>query len=169
MAGNGDVIDDHAYQMSGGTRLPDATRIAVLGEYGGLGRRVTGSEWQPGAGFAYGDLYPDENSLTTRYETITAEVARFVQTRGLSASVYTEPYDVENEVNGFYTYDRRVLKMTASRVLAVNQRVLAAATGTEVPRGELVSLRVTTPGFTNRYLRHQNSRRERTWTTARTG
>ena len=45
--------------------------------------------------------------------TITAEVARFVQTRGLSASVYTEPYDVENEVNGFYTYDRRVLKMTA--------------------------------------------------------
>jgi hypothetical protein len=157
MANNGDVIDDHAYQMSGGTRLPDTTRIAVLGEYGGLGRRVTGSEWQPGAGFAYGDLYPDENSLTTRYVTITAEVARFVQTRGLSASVYTEPYDVENEVNGFYTYDRRVLKMTASRVLAVNQRVLAAATGTEVPRGELVSLRVTTPGFTNRYLRHQNS------------
>ena len=39
MPTNGDVIDDHAYQMSGGTRLPDATRIAVLGEYGGLGRR----------------------------------------------------------------------------------------------------------------------------------
>lgn len=153
---NGDVIDDHAYQMSGGTRLPDATHVAVLGEYGGLGRRVTGSEWQPGAGFAYGDLYPDENALTTRYVNITSEVARFVQTRGLSASVYTEPYDVENEVNGFYTYDRRVLKMTASRVLAVNQSVLAAAAGTGLPRNELVSLRVTTPGFTNRYLRHQN-------------
>jgi hypothetical protein len=153
---NGDVIDDHAYQMSSGTRTPDATHIAVLGEYGGLGRRITGSEWQPGAGFAYGDLYTDENSLTTRYVNITSEVARFVQTRGLSASVYTEPYDVENEVNGFYTYDRRVLKMTASRVLAVNQRVLGAATGTDVSRGELVSLRVTTPGFTNRYLRHQN-------------
>ncbi|MFL6117987.1 AbfB domain-containing protein [Actinophytocola sp.] len=153
---NDDVIDDHAYQMSDGTRLPDATKIAVLGEYGGLGRRVTGSEWSPGNGFAYGDLYPDENSLTTRYETITSQVARFVQTRGLSASVYTEPYDVENEVNGFYTYDRRVLKMTASRVLAVNQRVLAAAAGTDVSRGELVSLRVTTPGYTNRYLRHQN-------------
>jgi hypothetical protein len=157
MPGNGDVIDDHGYQMSSGTRLPDATRIAVLGEYGGLGRRVTGSEWQPGAGFAYGDLYSDEASLTTRYVTITSEVARFVQTRGLSASVYTEPYDVENEVNGFYTYDRRVLKMTATRVLAVNQQVLASASGTELPRGELVSLRVTTPGYTNRYLRHQDS------------
>ena len=152
---NGDVIDDHAYQMSTGTRTPDATRIAVLGEYGGLGRRVVGHEWQPGAGFAYGDLYPDETSLTTRYVAITSEVARFVQARGLSASVYTEPYDVENEVNGFYTYDRQVLKMTASRVLAVNQRVLAAASGTSVNQGELTSLRVTTPGYTNRYLRHQ--------------
>jgi hypothetical protein len=129
----------------------------VLGEYGGLGRRVAGHEYQPGAGFAYGDLYPDEASLTTRYVTITSEVARFVQTRGLSASVYTEPYDVENEVNGFYTYDRQVLKMTASRVLAVNQRVLAAAAGTSVNQGELTSLRVTTPGYTNRYLRHQDS------------
>jgi hypothetical protein len=157
MAGNGDIIDDHAYQMSTGTRPPDATRIAVLGEFGGLGRRVAGSEWSPGNGFGYGDLYPNEEYLTNRYVTITEEVARFVQTRGLSASVYTEPYDVENEVNGFYTYDRRVLKMTASRVLAVNQRVLAAASGTDVSRGELVSLRVTTPGFTNRYLRHQDS------------
>jgi hypothetical protein len=153
---NGDVIDDHAYQMSSGTRTPDATRIAVLGEYGGLGRRVTGHEWQPGAGFAYGDLFPDEGSLTTRYVNITADVARFVQTRGLSGSVYTEPYDVENEVNGFYTYDRRILKMTESRVLAVNQRVLAAASGTSVNQGELASLRVTTPGYTNRYLRHQD-------------
>jgi hypothetical protein len=47
--------------------------------------------------------------------------------------------------------------MTASRVLAVNQQVLASASGTELPRGELVSLRVTTPGYTNRYLRHQDS------------
>ncbi|MBP2335388.1 hypothetical protein JOF41_001566 [Saccharothrix coeruleofusca] len=153
--GNGDVIDDHAYQMSGGTRLPDANRVAVLGEYGGLGRRIAGHEYQPGAGFAYGELYPDENSLTNRYVEITREVGRFVHTRGLSASVYTEPYDVENEVNGFYTYDRQVLKMAESRVRAVNQQVLAMARGTEVLRGEAVSLRVTTPGYTDRHLRHQ--------------
>jgi Alpha-L-arabinofuranosidase B (ABFB) domain/Glycosyl hydrolases family 2, sugar binding domain/Glycosyl hydrolases family 2 len=154
---NGDIIDDHAYQMSSGTRPPTASRVAVLGEYGGLGRRMVGHEWTPGAGFGYGDLHPDEASLTNRYVEITREVGRFVQTRGLSASVYTEPYDLENEVNGFYTYDRRVLKMTASRVLEVNRRVLAQAAGTEVGRGEAVSLRVTTPGFTNRYLRHQDS------------
>ncbi|HWO59045.1 MAG TPA: AbfB domain-containing protein, partial [Umezawaea sp.] len=154
---NGDVIDDHAYQISTGTRLPTATRVAVLGEYGGLGRTIAGSEWQPGAGFAYGALYPDESSLTNRYVDITREVGKFVHTRGLSASVYTEPYDVENEVNGFYTYDRRVLKMTESRVREVNQRVLALARGTEVGRGELVSLRVTTTGYTDRFLRHSDA------------
>ncbi|ANN17964.1 beta-galactosidase [Amycolatopsis orientalis] len=154
--GNGDVIDDHAYQVSTGTRQPDARRVAVLGEYGGLGRQVPGHEWEPGKGFAYGALYPDETSLTNRYVEITKQVGRFVHGRGLSASVYTEPYDVENEVNGFYTYDRRVLKMTEARVREINQKVLAIAKGTEVGRGELVSLRVTTAGYTDRYLRHQD-------------
>lgn len=152
--GNGDVIDDHAYQMSGGTRPPDENRIAVLGEYGGLGRAVEGHEWEPGAGFAYGALYPDEASLTGRYVTITEEVGRFVHSRGLSASVYTEPYDLENEVNGFWTYDRQVLKVDAERVRAVNESVLAQASGARVRTGEPVSLRVTTDGFDDRYLRH---------------
>jgi hypothetical protein len=154
--GNGDVIDDHAYQITTTTRQPDANRVAVLGEFGGLGRRVVGHEYQPGAGFAYGALYPDEQSLTKRYEEVTKQVARMVHTRGLSASVYTEPYDVENEINGFYTYDRRVLKMTEARVRDVNLKVLAIARGTAVGPDDVVSLRVTTSGFTNRYLRHQD-------------
>ncbi|MEV6238608.1 AbfB domain-containing protein [Lentzea sp. NPDC051838] len=153
--GNGDVIDDHAYQITTGNRLPD-NRVAMLGEFGGLGRRVVGHEYEPGNGFAYGALYPDEQSLTKRYEEIVKQVARLIHTRGLSASVYTEPYDVENEVNGFYTYDRRVLKMTESRVRAINQEVLAVANGTAVGPDDLVSLRVTTSGYTDRYLRHQN-------------
>lgn len=155
--GNGDVIDDHAYQISTATRQPDANRVAVLGEFGGLGRRVVGHEYEPGKGFAYGALYPDERSLTKRYEEITKQVARMMHTRGLSASVYTEPYDVENEVNGFYTYDRRVLKMTEARVRDINQKVLAIARGTAVGPDDVVSLRVTTNGYTNRYLRHRDS------------
>ncbi|WP_329790635.1 AbfB domain-containing protein [Lentzea sp. DG1S-22] len=155
--GNGDVVDDHHYQVSANTRQPDANRVAVLGEFGGLGRRIAGHEYQPGAGFAYGALYPDEASLTKRYEEVIKQVQRLVHTRGLSAMVYTEPYDVENEVNGFYTYDRRVLKMTESRVRAVNLGVLAVARGTAVSPDDVVSLRVTTSGYTNRYLRHQDS------------
>ncbi len=152
--GNGDVIDDHHYQITTATRTPDNTRVAMLGEFGGLGRRIVGHEYQPGAGFAYGALYPDEQSLTKRYEEVAKQVARLIHTRGLSASVYTEPYDVENEVNGFYTYDRQVLKMTESRVRDINLKVLAVARGTAVGPDDVVSLRVTTSGYTDRYLRH---------------
>ncbi|MFC0104743.1 AbfB domain-containing protein [Kibdelosporangium aridum] len=95
--------------------------------------------------------------MTNRYVEITREVGRFVHSRGLSASVYTQPYDVENEINGFFTYDRRIMKMTEARVRQVNQEVLAKANGTEVGRDELISLKVTTFGLTNRYLRHQDS------------
>ena len=46
--------------------------------------------------------------------------------RGLSALVYTQLTDVEEEVNGLFTYDRAVLKLPADRVRAINDRLYAA-------------------------------------------
>ncbi len=149
--GNGDVIDDHIYVGPGQTALPTATRIAVLGEYGGIGLRVAGHEWSPGNGFAY-EMTTSSAALTQRYVTVTSQLRDLIVTRGLSASVYTEPTDVENEVNGFYTYDRHIQKMDFAQVLAVNNSVKAAAQGTYLPVNTLSSLRVTTSGFTNRSL-----------------
>jgi hypothetical protein len=153
--GNGDVIDDHMYVGPGITRPPTATRIAVNGEYGGLGLRVPNHEWPTAGKFAY-EWLPDTNALTNRYVQITGKLADLISTNGLSGSVYTEPTDVEEELNGFFTYDRQIQKMNFAAVRAVHQRVLGAATGTTLPTGRLASLRVTTPGFTDRYLRHAN-------------
>ncbi|MEV4759687.1 AbfB domain-containing protein [Micromonospora sp. NPDC049559] len=151
--GNGDVIDDHMYVGPGVTRQPSSTRILVLGEYGGLGLHVPEHEWSTGNTFAY-EMLPDTPTLTSRYVQITGRLAELVHGAGLSASVYTEPYDVEDEINGFFTYDRRVRKMDFARVREVNLAVLAAARGTTLPVHRPVSLRVTTPGYTDRYLRH---------------
>jgi len=153
--GNGDVIDDHQYVGPGTPRLPSNTRIAVLGEYGGLGLHVPGHEWSTGDSFAY-EMLPNSEALTQRYVQITGQLADLITTRGLSGSVYTEPTDVENEINGFLTYDRQVRKMDFARVREVNLRVLAAARGTNLPLNQLVSLRVTTAPYTDRYLRHQD-------------
>jgi hypothetical protein len=153
--GNGDVIDDHMYVGPGITRPPTATRIAVNGEYGGLGLRVAGHEWPSSGKFAY-EWLPDVNALTNRYVQITGKLVDLMAANGLSGSVYTEPTDVEEELNGFYTYDRQVRKMNFADVRAVNLRVLGAATGTTLPTGRLASLRVTTPNYTDRYLRHAN-------------
>ncbi|MBV1855621.1 AbfB domain-containing protein [Catellatospora tritici] len=149
--GNGDTIDDHIYVGPGQPQLPTASRIAVLGEYGGLGLRVSGHEWSPGNGFGY-EMLPDSASLTQRYVSITSQLRDLISTRGLSASVYTEPTDVENEVNGFHTYDRAVQKMNFAQVTAVNNSVKAAAQGTYLPVNQLVSLKVTTSCCTDRSL-----------------
>ena len=153
--GNGDVIDDHMYVGPGMTRPPTATRIAVNGEYGGLGLRVPNHEWPTAGKFAY-EWLPDTNALTNRYVQITGKLVDLISANGLSGSVYTEPTDVEEELNGFYTYDRQLQKMNFASVRAVNLRVLGAAAGTTLPTGKLASLRVTTPGYTDRYLRQAN-------------
>lgn len=151
--GNGDVIDDHMYVGPGVARAPSTTRVLQLGEYGGLGLHVAGHEWPSGNSFAY-EMLPTSDALTTRYVQITSQLPDLITGSGLSGSVYTEPTDVEDEINGFYTYDRQVQKMDFARVRAVNQQVLAAANGTTLPTGKLISFRVTTPTYTNRYLRH---------------
>ncbi|GAA5087381.1 hypothetical protein HNP84_001307 [Thermocatellispora tengchongensis] len=151
--GNGDVIDDHIYVGPGNPQRPTATRVAVLGEYGGFGLRSPGHEW-PGTGFAY-EMAPDAATLTDRYVLAAERLKPLLLDYGLSAAVYTQPTDVENEVNGIWTYDRVVRKMDAARVRAANLGVLAAASGLVPDR--LVSLRVTTPGYTDRSLRHQDS------------
>jgi hypothetical protein len=150
--GNGDVIDDHMYVGPGVTRPPTATRVLVQGEYGGLGLHVTGHEWDPEHTFAY-EIQPNSDALTARYVQITSQLPELIS-QGVSGSIYTQPTDVEDEINGFFTYDRQVRKMDFARVRAVNLQVIAAATGTVLPLNKLVSLRVTTPGYTDRFLRH---------------
>jgi hypothetical protein len=46
----------------------------------------------------------------------------------LSGAVYTQTTDVENEVNGFLSYDRLVIKMAIPVVAERNRAVIAAGT-----------------------------------------
>jgi hypothetical protein len=61
-----------------------------------------------------------------------------VREKGLSGAIYTQTTDVENEVNGFLTYDRRVMKPDLETVAARNKTVIEAGSarpgGSRVPR-----------------------------------
>ncbi|MFG3103974.1 AbfB domain-containing protein [Streptomyces sp. NPDC048182] len=155
--GNGDVLDHHVYVGPGNT-VPSSTRAAVLGEYGGLGLKVAGHEWYPGGGFSYEDQ-PDAAHLTNRFIGLLDALRQVRMPRGLSASVYTEITDVENEANGLLTYDRQVVKVDEARVRAANQALINASRGNTTPAtlpvNQYKSLRVVTPGFSDRYVRHQ--------------
>ncbi|KQX61217.1 glycoside hydrolase family 2 [Streptomyces sp. Root1310] len=156
--GNGDVVDHHVY-VGPGTTVPSATRAAVLGEFGGLGFKVAGHEWFPGGGFSYEDQ-PDLAHLNNRFVGLLDAIREVRMPRGLSASVYTEITDVENEANGLLTYDRQVVKVDEARVRAANRALIdasqASTTPVTLPVDQYRSLRVTTPGHTDRYLRHRD-------------
>ncbi|KAJ7886029.1 alpha-L-arabinofuranosidase B [Mycena leptocephala] len=151
--GNGDIIDDHIYVGPGSTNVPTSARVAQLGEFGGLGLRVSGHEWQAGAGSSY-EIVADATALNQRYTEVTNTLQGLMFARGLSGSIYTEPTDVENEVNGYYTYDRQVFKGNFDQFKAAQVAVLSGAAWLRA--GEAISLGVTTSGFTDRYVRHQD-------------
>ncbi|MBK8563344.1 MAG: glycoside hydrolase family 2 [Saprospiraceae bacterium] len=112
-AGVGDVLDIHDYP---GPKAPKPTdgRVGVLGEFGGLGLNVAGHQWSK-SGWGYQQIETPE-ALLERYEELYRELWPMVQGDGLSATVYTQVSDVETEVNGLMTYDRKVLKMDSNLV-----------------------------------------------------
>ncbi|MFI6512350.1 ricin-type beta-trefoil lectin domain protein [Streptosporangium sp. NPDC050855] len=124
--GNGDIMDWHVY-VGPDAPTPTSTRTSVLGEYGGLGVRVPGHEYSPNGQFGAYEMHPNVKSITDRYVSLVAQSANLMHTRGLSALVYTQPFDVEGEVNGFWTYDRQVAKFDAARVRAANLGIIAAS------------------------------------------
>ncbi|MET8446093.1 AbfB domain-containing protein [Streptomyces sp. NPDC005209] len=155
--GNGDVIDNHNYVGPGNTPT-EPVRASVLGEYGGLGYRVPGHEWYPGGGFSYEDQ-PTLSALDDRLVGLLDGIREnAMPAGGLSASVYTQITDVENEANGLLTYDRQVVKVDEPRVRAANEALIAASRTlgppVRLPVDQYVSIRVTTPGYTDRYVRH---------------
>jgi len=105
----GDVHDLHIYPGPGSPR-PTATRAAVLGEFGGLGLPLEGHTWQARENWGYRS-FPDQAALTTAYLDLIEHLRPLIGSPGLSAAVYTQTTDVETEVNGLMTYDRRVMKI----------------------------------------------------------
>ena len=51
------------------------------------------------------------------------EIIPCLKKEALSATVYTQVSDVEDEVNGLLTYDRKVCKVDGARVRKLNQQL----------------------------------------------
>ena len=106
--GAGDVLDDHTYPWPKPVPLqPD--RASVLGEFGGAGFPIPGHLWNP-----QGQVSDEHDlpSAATQGPWIIGrlETLKDLAAKGLSAAVYTQLSDVENEVNGFLTYDRTTVQ-----------------------------------------------------------
>ncbi len=130
-SGKGDIIDHHDYNNND-PAFPDATRAAMDGEHGGFTLKTPGHMY-PGTPLNIYSGVQTKAQLTQRYvdntETFYVDQAR----NELSGSVYTQVTDLEHEINGMWTYDRKVLKVDAAAVRAVNLKVIAAGAAAGTP------------------------------------
>ncbi|SFB15310.1 Glycosyl hydrolases family 2, TIM barrel domain [Amycolatopsis marina] len=125
--GAGDVYDDHTYVGPGTPEVRDG-RATFDGEYGGLGLVIEGHAW-PGEPMVY-EMTSTREDLTRRYVEVSRDLARIAAERGLSGAIYTQTTDVENEVNGLLTYDRRVTKVDPQAARAAAKAAIQAGTPT---------------------------------------
>jgi hypothetical protein len=118
--GAGDFRSLHIYFRRFRAPRPDG-RVLALTEYGGYSWRDPDHSWST-RNFGY-RRYPSRSSLTDAFEALHTEQILPAVARGLSATVYTQLSDVEEETNGLLTYDRRVLKADSRRVREVMERI----------------------------------------------
>ena len=93
----------------------------VLGEYGGLGLPLEGHTWNS-KGWGY-QSFKTAEELFTRYKGLNTKLEAFIKA-GLSAAVYTQTTDVEGEINGLMTYDRKIMKMPLVELKKINLKLL---------------------------------------------
>ena len=116
----GDIVDSHDY----GNPIMymfNNQKVNVVGEYGGIGYAVDGHLWVKDKNWGYGKMRSQEE-VTKRFVELTN---RFIDMTkyGCFGAIYTQTTDVEIEVNGLFTYDRKVLKVDEEKVREVNQKL----------------------------------------------
>jgi hypothetical protein len=119
----GDIIDMHDYPGPG-SPLPEPTRAAVLGEFGGLGLAIPGHTWTK-ANWGYRGVTSKED-LTRAYVDLWRKVRKLRDKPGLSAAVYTQWTDVETECNGLLTYDRKEVKVDAKQAAEAHRGIIGS-------------------------------------------
>ena len=118
---SGDILDLHNYPHPE-MYLYDKDYINVLGEYGGIGWPVEGHLWQPDRNWGYVQFKSADEVLDT-YEKYADMLIDLIDD-GFAGAIYTQTTDVEIEVNGLMTYDRKVVKLDIERLSAINRKVI---------------------------------------------
>ena len=117
----GDILDLHHYPGPN-MFLYDPRRATVLGEYGGIGLVVEGNTWvndKKNWGYV---KFNTSDEVTNEYIKYGRHLLELIR-KGFSAAVYTQTTDVEGEINGLLTYDRKVIKMDEAKIREINQKI----------------------------------------------
>lgn len=114
-----DVISKHIYFTPIVVSKKD--KPWLLTEFGGLGLKLKGHTFNDKM-FGY-KIYFSQKSLTSAYARLFNRTIIPQIPKALAGTVYTQVTDVEDELNGILTYDRKVLKIDLDVLQDINSRV----------------------------------------------
>ena len=107
-------------------RVPKDERPVVLSEFGGYSMKVDGHVFAEDKEFGY-KKFRDQDALVQALETLFLGKLKPLIAQGLCASIYTQVSDVEEEINGLVTYDRKVVKVPVSAMRKINDEIAKTA------------------------------------------
>lgn len=119
----GDVMDNHHYPYPA-MYLWEPKMATVLGEYGGIGLPLEGHLWQTDRNWGYVQ-YKNGDEVLDEYARFADQLILLIK-QGVCGAVYTQTTDVEGEVNGLMTYDRKVVKMNEEKLREINTKVIGS-------------------------------------------
>jgi len=97
-------------------------RAVCLTEFGGYSMSIDGHRFNTEKTFGY-RIYKSQAALEKALEVLYIKrLLPLLRKKGLSALVYTEVSDVEDETNGLLTYDRKVIKVDIDFMKKINDQ-----------------------------------------------
>ena len=118
-----DVDSRHVYFRK--VKLTGTDKPLVLSEFGGYSYKVDGHIFNEDKSYGYGSYDNLDAFCDAVAQLYMEQIVPSIKT-GLCAAVYTQVSDVEDEINGLMTYDRRVEKLTPEKMLPVAQALQEA-------------------------------------------
>ncbi|MGI6578613.1 MAG: glycoside hydrolase family 2 protein [Eubacteriales bacterium] len=118
----GNIKSLHVYFKKYRFKKDRLGRAVVLSEFGGYNHRVEGHCYNE-KDFGY-RRFDTREQLLRAYRDLYLDEIVPAKEKGLCAAVYTQLTDVEDELNGLITYDRKVIKISAEEIRDINEMLL---------------------------------------------
>ncbi len=103
-------------------RAPRDSRPVVLSEFGGYSKKTEGHVYSEKE-FGY-KIFKTDEELRAALKKLYLKKLKPLIKKGLCAAVYTQVSDVEEEINGLVTYDRKVVKIPVEMMKALNDELM---------------------------------------------
>ena len=103
-------------------KVPKDKRPVVLSEFGGYSMKIETHVFDTEKEFGYKTFQTQETLVAAVEKLYITKLLPLIE-KGLCGCIYTQVSDVEEEINGLVTYDRKVVKIPIEKMAAINAKI----------------------------------------------